>query len=96
MGPVPGDPTIRQAAAQLAGVQSHGLSGLGRVMPWLCGFLLVLQVAQVCIETRPVVLRDVFLVVIWSGLTVYWRLYPRLIDARYELLSTHQGSDAPT
>lgn len=95
-GPIPSDPVIRQAAAQLARVQSHGLSSLSRVMPWLCGFLLFFQVTQVCIETRPLVLRDVFLVVIWSGLTVYWRLYPRLIDARYELLSTHQGVDAPT
>lgn len=94
-GPVPDDPAVRQAAAQLAGVLSRGLGGMSRVMPWLCGLLLLNQVAQVCIATRPVVLRDVFLVAIWSGLTVYWRLYPRLIDARYELLSTHRGFDAP-
>ncbi|OMC52023.1 hypothetical protein A5742_17295 [Mycolicibacterium fortuitum] len=95
-GPVPDDPAIRQAAAKLAAVLSRGHGGTSRVMPWLCGFLLVNQVAQVCIASRPVVLRDVFLVVIWSGLTVYWRLYPSLIDTRYELLSTHEGGDAPT
>lgn len=63
-------------------------------MPWLCGFLLVNQVVQVCIAARPVVLREVFLIVIWSGLTVYWSLYPRLIDTRHQMLSTYQGRDA--
>ncbi|MGV0770827.1 hypothetical protein [Mycobacterium syngnathidarum] len=91
---VPSDPAIREAAAQLAGVQSRGLNGQIRLMPWLCGSLLVLQVAQVCIATRPVVLREVFLIVIWSGLTVYWWLYPRLIDTRHQLLSTHEGREA--
>lgn len=95
-GPVPDDPAIREAAARLSGVQSRGIAGLSRVMPWLCGFLLVIEVAQVCIATRPVVLREVVLIVIWSGLTVYWRLYPRLIDTRHELLSAHQGGDATT
>lgn len=93
-GAVPSDPVIRQAAAQLTGVQSRGLSDLRRWMPWLCGILLVNQVVQVCMETRPIVLREVFLIVIWSGLTVYWRLYPRLIDTRHQLLSMHQGRDA--
>lgn len=85
-GPVPDDPAIRQAAAKLTGVQSRGLNGLSRVMPWLCSFLLLTQVAQVCVTTRPVVLRDIFLTVIWSGLAVYWRLYPRLLDTRRQLL----------
>ncbi|ALI27556.1 hypothetical protein XA26_37350 [Mycolicibacterium fortuitum] len=93
-GAVPSDPAIRQAAAQLTSVQSRGLKGVGRVMPWLCGFLLVNQVVQVCVVTRPIVLREVFLIVIWSGLTIYWWLYPRIIESRRELLSTHQAADA--
>lgn len=93
-GPVPSDPAIRQAAAQLTGEQSRGLGGLRRWMPWLCGFLLVNQIVQMCIATRPVVLREVFLIVIWSGLTVYWRLYPRLVDTQHQLLSMHQSCDA--
>ncbi|MCV7137954.1 hypothetical protein [Mycolicibacterium fortuitum] len=44
--------------------------------------------------TRPIVLREVFLIVIWSGLTIYWWLYPRIIESRRELLSTHQAADA--
>jgi len=86
-GPIPADPSIREAAGRLARFQSNGLDKLSRLSRWVCGLGVLLQIPDFVNLNHPPTLSRVLMVITFTALTVYYSLYPRLLDARAQLLS---------
>ncbi|EIU11677.1 hypothetical protein MA5S0422_3007 [Mycobacteroides abscessus 5S-0422] len=85
-GPVPSDPWIRVAAGRLARFQADGLMPFARIAPWLFAACGLLQIPDILDPDRPVTVSQVFVLVTFAALPVYYWLYPRLLDARAHLL----------
>lgn len=93
-GPVPADPVVRVAAGRLARFQADGLRPLARIAPWLFALCGLLQIPDFLDPDRPVALSQVVTLAIFAALPVFYRLYPRLLDARAQLLLAAPGGPA--
>ncbi|WP_237158268.1 hypothetical protein [Mycobacteroides franklinii] len=90
-GPIPADPAIRRAAARLAQRaverQFRSISPLVRqVLVWAMGVNALIQVGSAAFGAT-ISFITVFNAAFFSGLAVFWWLYPPLLQARAQLLA---------
>ncbi|WP_371750658.1 hypothetical protein [Mycobacteroides sp. LB1] len=86
-GPVPADPAIRRAAARMA--QRQRTSMTPRVRKVLIGIAAVDVLFQLSISAfgRTITFSNLSTAVMLAGLSVFWWLYPPLLEARAQLLA---------
>lgn len=85
-GPVPADPTVRVAAGRLARMQFEGLHPFARIAAWVFVMCALLQIPDFFDSDDPPTLSRVFSLMMFTALAVYWWLFPRVLDARTQLL----------
>lgn len=101
-GPIPVDPAVRVAAGRLARMQFEGLHPFAHVAPGVFATCAVLQIPDFFNPDHPPTLWRVLNLMTFTAATVYWRLFPRVLDVRSQLLLTgtcglvpYTGSSAP-
>ncbi len=94
-GPIPIDPAVRVAAGRLARMQFEGLHPFARIAPWLFTASAVLQIPVFLDSDDPPTISRVLTLMMVTAMAVYWRLFPRVLDARTQLLLTDTGRPVP-
>ncbi|WP_156763432.1 hypothetical protein [Mycobacterium scrofulaceum] len=85
-GPLPDDPATRRAARQLIERARDSIAGSAKVMIAACWILVATQFIGFIGDARHFTLRNLLLAVAFAYLAGYYWYYPRLLDARLELL----------
>ncbi|BBX64649.1 hypothetical protein MSAS_38230 [Mycobacterium saskatchewanense] len=85
-GPVPDDPARRQAARQLIKRARDSIAGSAKLMIAACWILVAVQVVGFISDAQHFTLRSLVLTVAFAYLGGYYWYYPRLLDARLQLL----------
>lgn len=91
-GPIPADPAIRRAAARLAQRaverQFRSISPVvSQVLVWAMGVNALFQLGSAAFRAT-ISFVTVFNAAFFSGLAVFWWLYPPLLQARAQLLAS--------
>lgn len=94
-GPVPADPAIRVAAGRLARMQFEALNRLTRFTPWMFAVCALLQIPDFFDSDDPPTLMRVFTLVLFTAMAVYYWQYPRVLDARAQLLLAAPSNPVP-
>ncbi|OJZ70426.1 hypothetical protein BRW65_19865 [Mycobacterium paraffinicum] len=85
-GALPSDPATRRAARQLIERTRDSVAGSAKLMITVCWILVALQVVGFIGDARHFTLRSLLLSVAFAYLAGYYWYYPRLLDARLQLL----------
>ncbi len=94
-GPIPADPVVRVAAGRLARMQFEGLHPFAHVAPWLFTVSVVLQIPVFLDPDDPPTPSRVLMLMLFAASAVYWRVFPRVLDARTQLLLTETCGPVP-
>ncbi|OBG82099.1 hypothetical protein [Mycobacterium sp. E3305] len=85
-GALPDDPATRDAARQLIERARDSIAGSAKLMITACWILVSVQVFGFISDAKHFTLRSLLLAVAFAYLAGYYWYYPRLLDARLQLL----------
>lgn len=95
-GPVPADPAIRVAAGRLARMQFERLNPFSRISPWVFAVCALLQIPDFFDSDGAPTLTRVLSLMMFTAMAVYYWQYPRVLDARAQLLLAAPSNPAPS
>ncbi|WP_227469481.1 hypothetical protein [Mycobacteroides abscessus] len=95
-GPVPADPAVRVAAGRLAWMQFERLNPFSRISPWVFAVCALLQIPDFFDSDGAPTLTRVLSLMMFTAMAVYYWQYPRVLDARAQLLLAAPSNPAPS